>query len=163
MKNVNRAEILGNLTRDPEMRTTPSGQTVTSFSVATNRRWTDPAGERKEAVEYHDIVAWGKLAEIASQILKKGQPAYVTGRLQTRSWEAQDGTRRQKTEIVADDLIALSSRGSASENQGVRNFQTEAIRDAGQETDQDQKTETENPSSAGDETEKTIDPDDIPF
>lgn len=110
--------IIGNATRDPEMRYTPNGQAVTSFGVATNRRWTDRnTGEMQEQVEFHDITAWGKLAENISQIVKKGAPVYVEGRLQTRSWEGQDGAKRQKTEIIADNIIALSSRGGRSSDE----------------------------------------------
>ncbi len=113
MFNLNRAMVLGNLTRDPEMRYTPNGQAVTSFAIATNRSWTDQSGNKQDQTEYHDVVAWGKLAEIASTILHKGQPAYVEGRLQTRSWEGQDGQKRQKTEIIAENLIALNARSGA--------------------------------------------------
>ena len=113
MFSLNRATILGNLTKDPEMRYTPNGQAVTSFSVATNRRWTDKnTGEAQEVAEFHDVVAWGKLAEIASQFLKKGQPAYIEGRIQTRNWEGQDGVKRYKTEIIADNVIALGAKGA---------------------------------------------------
>lgn len=106
----NQAIVMGNLTRDPELRNTPSGQSVASFAVATNRNWTDPSGEKKEAVEYHDIVAWGKLGELASNYLSKGRKVLVTGRLQTRSWET-DGVKRQKTEIVATDINFLDRAG----------------------------------------------------
>ncbi len=106
----NQAIVMGNLTRDPELRTTPSGQSVASFAVATNRNWTDPSGEKKEAVEYHEIVAWGKLGELASNYLSKGRKVLVTGRLQTRSWET-DGVKRQKTEIVATDINFLDRAG----------------------------------------------------
>ncbi len=101
--------IIGNCTRDPEMRYVPSGQGVTSFSVATNRRWTQD-GEEKEETEFHSVVAWGKLAEIAHQVLKKGAKVYIEGRLKTRSWEGQDGVTRQRTEIIADNIIALSPK-----------------------------------------------------
>lgn len=114
MFSLNRATIIGHLTRDPELRTTPNGQNVASFSVATNRRWTDASGAQQDAAEFHDIVAWGKLAEIASTILHKGERAYVEGRLQTHSWEAQDGSRRSKTEIIAENLINLSPRRDAA-------------------------------------------------
>jgi single-strand DNA-binding protein len=110
-KSFNQAIVMGNLTRDPELRTTPGGQQVASFSVATNRVWSDPSGERKEAVEYHEIVAWGKLGELAAQYLAKGRKVMVIGRLQTRQWEAQDGSKRQRTEIVATDVNFLDSRG----------------------------------------------------
>lgn len=111
-KSFNQAIIMGNLTRDPELRTTPTGQQVASFAVATNRQWQDGAGERKEAVEYHEIVAWGKLGELASQYLAKGRKVLVVGRLQTQSWE-KDGIKRQRTEIVASDISFLDGRGDS--------------------------------------------------
>jgi single-strand DNA-binding protein len=111
MFSLNRATLIGNLTRDPEVRTTPNGQNVASFAVATNRRWTTQQGETQDATEFHEIVAWGKLAEIAQQILGKGKKVYVEGRLQTRSWDAPDGSKRQRTEIIAENVIALSPRG----------------------------------------------------
>lgn len=104
MKDFNQVIILGNLTRDPELRYTPNGQAVTSFGVATNRTWKTTSGEIKDQVEFHEVVAWGKLAEIITQYLSKGRKVMVVGRLQTRSWEAQDGSKRQKTEIIATDI-----------------------------------------------------------
>lgn len=108
-KSFNQAIVMGNLTRDPELRTTPSGQQVASFAVATNRSWQDSNGERKEAVEYHEIVAWGKLGELVAQYLAKGRKVMVVGRLQTQSWE-KDGVKRQRTEIVANDVNFLDAR-----------------------------------------------------
>lgn len=105
-KSFNQAIVMGNLTRDPELRTTPSGQAVASFAVATNRSWVDGGGERKEAVEYHEIVARGKLGELANQYLSKGRKVMVVGRLQTQSWE-KDGVKRSRTEIVANDINFL--------------------------------------------------------
>src|SRR3989338_4391539 len=100
--NLNKAMIVGNVTRDPESRTTPSGQHVANFGVATNRRWKDQqSGEMKEAVEFHNIVAWGRLAETCTQYLKKGSKVYIEGRLQTRQWEDQTGAKKNRTEIVA--------------------------------------------------------------
>jgi len=110
-KDLNKAMVIGNLTRDPELRTTQSGQQVASFGVATNRQWKNAAGEKQEQAEFHDIVAWGKLAEICSQYLAKGRKAYFEGRLQTQQWEAQDGSKRQRTEIIAEDMILLDGRG----------------------------------------------------
>jgi len=107
MYSLNRATILGNLTRDPEMRTTTSGQSVCSFGVATSRSWKDAAGAKQEQSEFHNLVAWGKLAEICSQYLKKGRKVYVEGRLQTRDWEGQDGVKRYRTEIIIENLIIL--------------------------------------------------------
>lgn len=104
---LNRAQIIGNLTRDPELRNTSNGQSVTNFSIATSAQWNDVNGQRQERTEYHPIVAWGKLAEICSQYLAKGRKVYVEGRLQTREWETPDGQKRQRTEIVADNMIML--------------------------------------------------------
>lgn len=109
-KSFNQAIIMGNLTRDPELRATPSGQQVASFAVATNRSWNDASGERREAVEYHEIVCWGKLGELCAQYLAKGRKVMVVGRLQTQSWE-KDGVKRQRTEIVATDVNFLDGRG----------------------------------------------------
>lgn len=111
-KSFNQAIVMGNLTRDPELRSTPSGQQVASFAVATNRTWVDGSGERKEAVEYHEIVAWGKLGELAAQYLAKGRKVMVVGRLQTQSWE-KDGVKRSRTEIVASDVNFLDGPNSA--------------------------------------------------
>lgn len=118
MLSLNRAQIIGNLTRDPELRYTPNGQAVASFAVATNRVWVDASGEKKDAVEYHDVVTWGKLAEICGQILSKGRKVYIEGRLQTRTWEGQDGVKRQKTEIVAENMLVLDKpkEGSSAYN-----------------------------------------------
>ena len=113
MYSLNRATILGNVTRDPEVKQTASGQSVCSFGVATNRSWNDASGKKVEAVEFHNVVAWGKLAEICGQYLKKGTKAYVEGRLQTREWEGQDGQKRRTTEIVTDNLIILDRAGAA--------------------------------------------------
>lgn len=107
---LNKAMIVGRLTRDPEMRTTPSGTNVVSFSVATNFYWKDQSGQRQEKVEFHNVVAWRKLAETIVQYLRKGSRVYIEGRLQTRQWQAQDGTNRNRTEIVADNMIMLDAR-----------------------------------------------------
>lgn len=104
---LNRATIIGRVTRDPEMRTTPSGQTVTTLSVATNRAWTDNAGVKQERSEFHNCVLWGKLAEIASQYVTKGRRVYIEGRIETRDWTGQDGVKRYRTEIVAENMIML--------------------------------------------------------
>ena len=103
--NVNKAIVLGNVTRDPEIRSLPSGQSVASFGVATNRFWTDKtSGEKKSQVEFHNISAFGRLAEIAQQFLKKGSLVYIEGRLQTRSWQDQQGNKRSRTDIIAERL-----------------------------------------------------------
>lgn len=107
---LNRAMIIGNVTRDPEVRTTPTGQTVCSFGIATNQQWTDAQGQKQQRTEFHNIVAWGKLAEICGQYLGKGRKTYIEGRLQTREWEAPDGQKRNRTEIVADNMIMLDRK-----------------------------------------------------
>lgn len=111
---LNRAMIIGNVTRDPELRTTATGQTVCSFGIATNQQWTDAQGQKQQRTEFHNIVAWGKLAEICGQYLGKGRKTYIEGRLQTREWEAPDGQKRQRTEIVADNMIMLDRKDSAT-------------------------------------------------
>ncbi|MBI2039744.1 single-stranded DNA-binding protein [Candidatus Microgenomates bacterium] len=107
----NRVELIGNLTRDPELRFTPNGAAVCTFGVATNRTYVSE-GERKEEVDFHKLVAWNKLAELCNQLLKKGHRVFISGRLQTRSWEGQDGIQRQTTEIVIEDMILLTPKGN---------------------------------------------------
>lgn len=106
----NRVELIGNLTRDPELRYTPNGAAVCTFGLATNRTFVTE-GEKKEEVDFHRLVAWNKLAELCSQLLKKGTKVFISGRLQTRSWAGQDGTQRQTTEIVVEDMILLTPKG----------------------------------------------------
>ncbi len=110
---LNRAQIIGNVTRDPEMKQIPGGQVVTGFGIATNLTWTDQSGQKQEKVEFHNIVAWRKLAEICGQYLKKGSKVFIEGRIQTRSWEAEDGSKRYRTEIVAENMIMLDKKGDA--------------------------------------------------
>jgi len=114
MFSLNRAQIVGNVTRDPEMRYTPNGQAVCSFGVATNRRWRDKDGNTQEQTEFHNVVAWRKLAELMSQLVHKGSKIYIEGRMQTRSWEGQDGGKRNRTEIVMEDFILLTPKGASS-------------------------------------------------
>ncbi|MDP5038981.1 MAG: single-stranded DNA-binding protein [Candidatus Gracilibacteria bacterium] len=108
---LNKVQIIGNITQDVELKQTPNGQNVCSISIATNRSWLDNSGMKQEVAEFHSIVLWGKLAEIAGQYLHKGKKVYIEGRLQTRSWEAQDGTKRYKTEIVGENMIMLDKSG----------------------------------------------------
>ena len=110
---------MGNLTRDPELRYTPNGQAVANFGVATNRRWSTPEGERKEEVEFHNLVVWGRQAETINQYLKKGQPIFVEGRLKTQNWEGTDGIKRNRTEIVVDSFQFIGSpSGGQQSNAG---------------------------------------------
>ena len=111
---LNRATILGRLTRDPELKTIPSGKSVATFSVATSRTWTDQSGQKQSQAEYHNVVIWGKMAEVAGQYLRKGSRIYIEGRIQTRDWTPQDGIKRYRTEIVADNMIMLDGKPGSS-------------------------------------------------
>lgn len=114
-RGVNKVILLGNVGGDPELRYTTSGAGVANFSIATNESWTDKnSGERQERTEWHRIVAWGRLAEICNQYLRKGSKVYIEGRLQTRSWEGQDGQRRYTTEINASEMQMLDSRDESA-------------------------------------------------
>lgn len=153
-KSLNRVQLIGNLTRDPELRYTPNGTAVCSFAVATNRNWTTDSGEKKEEVEFHRIVAWNKLAELCSQFLTKGRKVYLEGRLQTRQWQAQDGTQKQSTEVVISDMILVDSKRPAT----------------GEETEEEPKENGEKKQEVKDESpepaenkEEEVAPDDIPF
>lgn len=114
MSDLNKVMLIGNITKDPEIRTIPSGQQVASFSIATNRTWKDKDGGKKEQAEFHSIVAWGKLAEIIGQYCKKGMKIYIEGRLATKAWDDQNGVKKFKTEIIAENLLMLSSRQGQS-------------------------------------------------
>lgn len=115
-RGLNKVMLIGNLGRDPEMRYTPSGKPVTSFSLACSRTWISSDGERREETEWFNIVAWGNLAEICSQHLCRGQQVYVEGRLQTRSWEDNNGQKHFRTEVVANEMIIIGNRVGYSEN-----------------------------------------------
>lgn len=146
-RSLNRVQLIGNLTRDPELRYTPNGTAVCSFGLATNRSWTTEAGEKKDEAEFHNIVAWNKLAELCSQFLVKGSKAYLEGRLATRSWQGQDGQQRTRTEIILSDMIVLGERknGNAEE--------------ADEKTEPENKTEERKEEPPAEE----VAPDDIPF
>jgi single-strand DNA-binding protein len=113
MAGVNKVILIGNLGKDPELRYTPSGQPVASFSVATTERWTDKNGQRQDRTEWHNIVVWGKLAELTNQYLKKGRPVYIEGRITSRSWDDRDGNKKYRTEIVANQVQFLGSGPSS--------------------------------------------------
>lgn len=168
----NKAELIGNLTRDPELRYTPSGTAVCSFSIATNRSYISE-GERKEEVDFHRIVAWGKLAELCSQLLKKGNRAFVSGRIQNRSWEGQDGVSRQTTEIVIDDMLVLTSRNGSYEQTEAKNGdqsqpQASITSSSSNKSDSPSKTKApeESPveqSTPKETTQETVNDEDLPF
>lgn len=115
-RSLNQVTLMGNLTRDPELRQTPTGQNVTSFSLALNRSYKDASGEWKEVTDYIDIVCWGPLAERVAQYMSKGRRCLVQGRLQSRSWE-QEGQKRSKVEVLANDVTFLDSRGAGGDNE----------------------------------------------
>jgi single-strand DNA-binding protein len=149
---LNKAIIIGNLTRDPEIRALPSGQKVCSFSVATNRTWKDKDGNKQEGTEYHNVVVFGKQAETSGQYLKKGQSVLVEGRMQTRSWDAGDGSKKYKTEIVAD-RVQFGPKASGSEySGGVAHPVKKAV-----------PAQENNEPGQIDYPEEEINPDDIPF
>ena len=151
--NLNKAMIIGNLTRDPEVRNTTTGQIVASFSVATNLVWTDQSGQQQKKVEFHNIIAWRRLAEICSKYLHKGSKVYLEGRLQTTDWTGQDGVKRYKTEIVAENMIMLDNKGGAGNfdganggqnNQGGQNSAREEVIEIPEESIDDEEIKVEN-------------------
>lgn len=118
MRSINKVILIGNLTRDPEVRQTANGQAVTTFGLATNREWMTRDGQRHTSSEFHEVVAWSHLAEICSKFLKKGKLVYVEGYLKTRSWDTPEGTKKFKTEIVVQDMIMLEKRPKDGESEG---------------------------------------------
>jgi len=114
MASVNKAIIIGRLGRDPELRTTPSGKSVTSFSVATTNRWKDQNGQNQESTEWHNIVLWGRQAELAKEYLAKGRQVYIEGRIQTRNYQDKDGVQRYRTEIIGQTMQFLDSKGGST-------------------------------------------------
>lgn len=167
-RSLNRVQLIGNLTRDPELRYTPSGTAVCSFGLATNRSWTTDTGDKHEETEFHRIVSWNKLAELCSQFLTKGRKVYVEGRLSTRSWTAQDGTQRSATEIVIDDMILLDSAAKRpAEEAGTSTVSTPAVQTVVNEQSAEQskpkkKADSEESKEAP-STDSDVSPDDIPF
>ncbi len=167
-RSLNKVQLIGNLTRDPELRYTPTGAAVCTIGLATNRYWTTEAGEKKEEVEFHRVVAWNKLAELCSQLLSKGRKVYVEGRLRTNSWQAQDGTQRSSTEVVIEDMILLDPRRPVGE--GVAESPetpAEVVREPSSATPppQTQTAGASKKQAKGDEPApaEDVNPDDIPF
>lgn len=169
-RSLNRVQLIGNLTRDPELRYTPNGTAVCSFSIATNRTWTTETGEKHEEAEFHRIVAWNKLAELCSQFLVKGRKVYVEGRLSTRNWTGQDGQQRSSTEVVIDDMILLDSKRGGEEAQPA---QVTAVSDQPQNAPPQAKTTQKQKKKGAEEevaakeevgqSDTDVAPDDIPF
>ena len=123
---LNRVTIIGRLTRDPEVRTTPNGKSVASMSIATGRTWVDQSGAKQEKTEFHNCVLWGKLGEIAGQYLAKGRKVYIEGRLETRDWTGTDGVKKYRTEIIADSVQFGPKSGGASTGEGYTPSATNA-------------------------------------
>lgn len=117
MRSINKVILIGNLTRDPELRQTPNGQSVCTFGIATNRQWITKDGQRNNLAEFHEVVAWARLAEICHQFLKKGKLVYLEGYLKTRSWDTPEGVRKFKTEIIIQDMVMLDKRKDSSEKE----------------------------------------------
>ena len=161
--NLNKVYLIGRMTSDPEFRTTPSGQEVATLRIATNRVWTNPSsGQKNEATEFHSVVTWGRLAQIANQYLAKGSLVMIEGRLQTRSWEGQDGLKRYKTEIVAEGLQLGPRRSPLSAKA------TEGKGDVAAETPNPKEeipvvNEEETPSTGEEMEEKEVELKDVPF
>ncbi len=147
--------IYGNITKDPEIKALPSGSKVCSFSVATNRVWKDQSGAKKEAADFHNIVVFGRQAEIVGQYLKRGSGVYVEGRLQTRTWDGQDGQKKYRTEIVADKIqFGPKSSGAVASSPS---------KDAKGMPASEDNTKDNAPVDTIDYPEEEINPDDIPF
>lgn len=154
--NLNKVILVGNVAADPEMRTTPSGQHVCTIRVATNRIWTDSAGQKQQKSEFHTVILWRRLAEIASQYLKKGGIVMIEGHLETRSWDDQSGTKRYRTEIIAESMQLGPRTGTASASQegGFQPRQPQENKQAQEEPKEDIPIIEE---------EEEIDVKDIPF
>ena len=166
----NRVELIGNLTRDPELRFVPSGTAVASFGIATNRTYISD-GEKKEEVDFHKIVAWGKLAELCNQLMKKGSRVFISGRLQYREWEPQEGGKRRDAEIVLEDMVLLTPKSGfggeevtgemmSEEKLPVKEeVKEEAVKPAEKKESKEEEAEVKNPPA--DET--VVDDGDLPF
>lgn len=158
-RSLNKVQLIGNLTRDPELRYTPQGTAVCTIGLATNRTWTTENGEKHEASDFHRIIAWNKLGEICSQYLVKGRKAYFEGRLSTRSWTAQDGQQKSITEVIADDMIILDNKGNAVTESSVEPTDIKPTKSVAKK-DKEIKDET---PVAKESDEELVPPDDIPF
>lgn len=178
-RSLNRVQLIGNLTRDPELRYTPAGTAVCSFSIATNRSWTTDAGEKKDEADFHRIVAWNKLAELCSQFLTKGKKVYVEGRLSTRNWTDKDGGQRSTTEVIISDMILLDYAGAGGRAPREEDEVIEEPEEAAGESEEKprsvssgsstakaaktKKVKEEKKSDSSDESSEEVAPDDIPF
>ena len=170
-RSLNKVTLIGNLTRDPELRYTPNGTAVCSFGLATNRSWTTDTGEKREETEFHRIVSWNKLAELCSQLLTKGRKVFLEGRLSTRSWTGQDGNQRTVTEIVIEDMILLDAKRPVTEEVPIEQAEKAEKTDEAEDTaGKREEAEAKGKKPHQKETDKDekaasedLNPDDIPF
>jgi single-strand DNA-binding protein len=173
-RSLNKVQLIGNLTRDPELRYTPNGNAVCSFSLATNRNWTTDSGEKREEVDFHRIIAWNKLGELCSQFLVKGRKVYVEGRLTTRTWTGQDGAQKSTTEVIINDMILLDRGGAsastaADANEDIVPSEVDEVsaesakpkKSSKEKTVTSEKKDIE--ESATSNSDEEVMPDDIPF
>ncbi|MEI6042196.1 MAG: single-stranded DNA-binding protein [bacterium] len=160
---LNKAFVIGNLTRDPELKALPSGMSVTSFSVATNRVWKDKDGSKQEAADYHNIVVFGRQAETSAQYLKKGSSVLVEGRMQTRSWDGADGKKLYRTEVIADNIQFGSRAGDAGSTGSFGNGGSEAKAPSAFAKKADDTGNALNQLDSIEYPEEEINPEDIPF
>lgn len=157
-RSLNKVTLIGNLTRDPELRYTPTGAAVCTIGIATNRTWVTDSGEKKEETEFHRVVAWNKLAELCSQLLSKGRKVYVEGRLRTSAWQAQDGSQRTSTEIVIEDMIVLDSKRAIGEEGQEHQIQEHTAEKPVPKKKPEAKAQNSDVRPA-----EEVNPDDIPF
>ncbi len=167
-RSLNKVMLIGNVTRDPELRYTPNGTAVCSFGLATNRSWMPEGGtERREEAEFHKLVAWNKLAELCSQLITKGRKVYIEGRLQSRSWETPDGEKRNATEIVVEDMMLLDARPTGDrpvESKEPEHYSDEpAVETPETEEAKPVKDEKKDKEEKKEEAVDEINLDDIPF
>lgn len=162
--NVNKVILVGRLTRDPDMRTTTSGQQVATLSMATNNFWTDKSGTRQERTEFHTVILWGRLAEIAGQYLTKGQECFVEGRLQTREYTAKDNTERRVTEVVGETMqLGSRAQGGAQGQSGAPRASAPAVAAAPAAASKNAQVEEEIPTINLDDERDEIKIEDVPF
>lgn len=160
-RSLNKVTLIGNLTRDPELRYTPTGAAVCTIGLATNRTWVTDSGEKKEETEFHRVVAWNKLAELCSQLLAKGRKVYVEGRLRTSAWQAADGSQRTSTEIVIEDMIVLDSKRPIITEQEAPGSVAPAEKNVEKKDDKKEETKEDKKEQGG--QAENVNPDDIPF
>lgn len=165
----NRVELIGNLTRDPELRYTPSGTAVATIGLATNRTFTSE-GEKREEVDFHKVIAWGKLAELCNQLMKKGSRVFVSGRLQYREWTGQDGNKRRDAEIVLEDMILITPKGNEGSSVSEK-FTGAPLEDVSLPEETKKVSEPEKPAEielkpqkeVAQQPNETVNDDDLPF